>query len=232
MQNYNLKVVGTGSSGNCYLLTINGHTLVIEAGVNFTKVKKALNFDLSGVVGVLVSHEHGDHADFVKDFHKFGKKIYCTSGTFDHCHASRPITINYLIPFEIGIFRIIPFEIFHDAKEPCGFLIEFEGKRLAFIADTNDLNIRLNNIDYWLIEANYSNEKLKHSGLDVSLKKRIQQSHMSIDRCKTILEAHNAENSKLVLLIHGSEKHSDKEEFLTKIPFAEIAENGKSYLLG
>jgi len=62
MQNCNLKVVGTGSSGNCYLLTVNDQTLVIEAGINFTKVKKALSFDLSGVVGVLVSHEHGDHA--------------------------------------------------------------------------------------------------------------------------------------------------------------------------
>ena len=226
MQNYSLKVVGTGSGGNCYLLTVNGQTLVIEAGVNFKAVKKALNFDLSQVVGVLVSHEHGDHADFVKDFVKFGKKVYCTDGT------GKYNKIEYLKPFEIGLFKITPFEIFHDAKEPCGFLIEFEGKRLAFITDTNDLNIRLNNIDYWLIEANYSTEKLKHSGLDVSLKKRIQQSHMSIDRCKTILEAHNAEKSSLVLLIHGSENHSDKEEFLTKIPYSEIAENGKSYLLG
>ena len=226
MQNYNLKVVGTGSEGNCYLLTVNNQTLVIEAGVNFTKVKKALNFDLSGVVGVLVSHEQGDHADFIKDFVKFGKKVYCTEGT------GKYNKIEYLKPFEIGLFKITPFEIFHDAKEPCGFLIEFEGKRLAFITDTNDLNIRLNNVDYWLIEANYSPEKLRTSSLDISLKKRIQQSHMSIDRCKTILEAHNAEKSSLVLLIHGSEKHSDKEEFLNKIPYAKIAENGKSYLLG
>ena len=40
-----------------------------------------------------------------------------------------------------------------------------------------------------------------------------------------------AEKSKLVLLIHGSEKHSNKEEFLTKIPYAEMAENGKSHSL-
>ena len=226
MQNCSIKVVGTGSKGNCYLLTVNNQTLVIEAGVNFTKVKKALNFDLSGVVGVLVSHEHGDHACCIHDFFKFGKKVFCTSGTGNYSK------IEYLKPFEIGLFRITPFKIFHDAKEPCGFLIEFEGKRLAFVTDTNDLNIRLNNIDYWLIEANYSPEKLKKSKLDISLKKRIQKSHMSIDRCKTILEAHNAEKSKLVLLIHGSEKHSDKEEFLTKIPYSEIAENGKSYLLG
>lgn len=220
MQSYSLKVVGTGSSGNCYLLTVNSQTLVIEAGVNFKAVKKALNFDLSGVVGVLVSHEHGDHACAVKDFVKFGKKIYCTTGTGNYNK------IEYLKPFEIGLFKITPFEIFHDSKEPCGFLIEFEGKRLAFITDTNDLNIRLNNIDYWLIEANYSPSELKSSNLDITLKKRIQQSHMSIDRCKTILEAHNAEKSKLVLLIHGSEKHSNKEEFLTKIPYAKIASNG------
>ena len=225
MQNCSIKVVGTGSSGNCYLLTVNGRTLVIEAGVNFTKVKKALNFDLSKVVGVIVSHEHGDHACSIPDFLKFGKKIYCTSGT------GKYNIIEYLKPFEIGLFKITPFEIFHDAKEPCGFLIEFEGKRLAFITDTNDLNIRLNNVDYWLIEANYSNEMLKKSSLDIVLKKRIQQSHMSIDRCKTILNAHNAEKSKLVLLIHGSEKHSNKEEFLAKIPYAEIAENGKSHSL-
>ncbi len=225
MQNYSLKVVGTGSGGNCYLLTVNGQTLVIEAGVNFKAVKKALNFDLSGVVGVLVSHEHGDHACAVKDFLKFGKKIYCTAGTGNYNK------IEYLKPFQVGIFKITPFKIFHDAKEPCGFLIEFEGKRLAFITDTNDLNIRLNNIDYWLIEANYSPSELKASNLNVILKKRIQQSHMSIDRCKTILEAHNAEKSKLVLLIHGSEKHSNKEEFLTKIPYAEIAQNQKSYSL-
>ena len=226
MQNCSIKVVGTGSSGNCYLLTVNDQTLVIEAGVNFTKVKKALNFDLSKVVGVLVSHEHGDHACCIPDFVKFGKKVYCTEGT------GKYNKIEYLKPFEIGLFRITPFEIFHDAKEPCGFLIEFEGKRLAFVTDTNDLKYKLKDIDYWLIEANYSPSKLKKSKLDISLKKRIQQSHMSIDRCKTILEAHNAEKSKLVLLIHGSEKHSDKEEFLTKIPYAEIAENGKSYLLG
>ena len=220
MQNCNIKVVGTGSSGNCYLLTVNDQTLVIEAGVNFTKVKKALNFDLSKVVGVIVSHEHVDHACSIRDFVKFGKKVYCTSGTGSYNK------IEYLKPFQVGIFKITPFEIFHDAKEPCGFIIEFNGERLAFITDTNDLKYKLKDIDYWMIEANYSPSKLKNSKLDIPLKKRIQQSHMSIDRCKTILEAHNAKKSKLVLLIHGSENHSDNAEFLAKVPYGKIAFDG------
>jgi phosphoribosyl 1,2-cyclic phosphodiesterase len=220
------EVIGTGSSGNCYLLRADSQVLVIEAGVNFTKVKKALSYDLSGVVGVLVSHEHGDHADFVKDFQKFGKNIWTSKGTYDAFKMKKGYYLSYLEKYGIGNFVVTPFEVFHDAKEPCGFLIEFNGKRLAFITDTCDLKTRLKNIDYWVIEANYSNDKLQASSLDVSLKKRIQQTHMSIDRCKTILEAHNAQNSELVLLIHGSEKHACNEEFLNKIPYASIAENG------
>ncbi len=229
MQNFSIQVVGTGSDGNCYLLNVNHQTLVIEAGVCFTKVKKALDYDLKKVVGVLVSHEHGDHADFVKDFIKFGKKVYCTLSTAIRCGIALEHNFNliqYLVPFNIGLFKITPFQTFHDAFEPCGFLIEFEGKRLVFLTDSCDLKTKLKNVDYWLIEANYSNDMLRASSLDVRLKKRIQDTHMSIDRCKTILDAHNAQNSELVMLIHGSKNHSNKQEFLTKIPYACIAEDG------
>lgn len=220
------EVIGTGSKGNCYLLTVNKQTLIIEAGVIFSIVKKALKFDFSGVVGVLVTHEHGDHSKAVKDFQKFGKRIYCTPGTASALKVTNNIELNYLTPQQIGLFKIVPFKIQHDAKEPCGFLIEFEGKRLVFLTDSSDLTTQIKNVDYWIIEANYSSEKLRASGLDVSLKKRIQDTHMCIDRCKTILDAHTAENSKHVLLIHGSEKHANNEEFLTKIPYAAIASNG------
>lgn len=237
------EVIGTGSNGNCYLLTVNKQTLIIEAGVIFSIVKKALKFDFSGVVGVLVTHEHGDHSKAVKDFQKFGKRIYCTPGTASALKITNNIELNYLKPQQIGLFKVTPFRVFHNLKdengneikdrnsmffveEPCGFLIEFEGKRLVFITDSSDLKTGFENVDYWIIEANYSSEKLKNSGLDISLKKRIQDTHMCIDRCKTILDAHTAENSKHVLLIHGSEKHSNNEEFLTKIPYAAIATNG------
>lgn len=54
----NLKIIGTGSKGNCYLLQGENETLIIEAGVNFADIKKALNYNLSNVVGVLLSHAH------------------------------------------------------------------------------------------------------------------------------------------------------------------------------
>ena len=54
-----LKVLGSSSTGNCYLLqSSEGETLIIECGVHLKEIKKALNFNIRNVAGVLISHEH------------------------------------------------------------------------------------------------------------------------------------------------------------------------------
>jgi phosphoribosyl 1,2-cyclic phosphodiesterase len=221
--NCSLKVIGTGSKGNCYLLTVGDEVLVIEAGVNFTTIKKALKFDLSKVVGVLVTHEHGDHSCAVKDFQKFGKDIYCTIGTGEALKLKNYKSNLFSHWNNLRNFNFCAFKTYHDAAQPCGFLIEFNDKRLVFLTDSSDIRTDFGDVDYWIIEANYSNDKLQKSGLDSRLKKRIQETHMSIDRCKTILDYHN---SKFAVLIHASDNHADKEEFIKKIPYAIFAENG------
>lgn len=52
------KVIGSGSSGNCYLLESETECLVIEAGISFLEVKKALDFNIRKIVGVVISHRH------------------------------------------------------------------------------------------------------------------------------------------------------------------------------
>lgn len=53
-----LKVLGSGSSGNCYILENDAEALIIEAGLPFMEVKKVLNFNVRKVQGVVISHEH------------------------------------------------------------------------------------------------------------------------------------------------------------------------------
>ncbi len=53
-----LKVLGSGSSGNCYILHNETEALIIEAGFPFMEVKKALDFNISKIQGVVISHEH------------------------------------------------------------------------------------------------------------------------------------------------------------------------------
>ena len=53
-----LTIVGTGSKGNCYILSNGKESLVIEAGVSYGKVLRGLNYNVKDVVGVVVSHSH------------------------------------------------------------------------------------------------------------------------------------------------------------------------------
>lgn len=52
--------LGSSSKQNGYLLKAsNGDCLIIECGVSIKEVKKALGYDLTKVVGAIVSHTHG-----------------------------------------------------------------------------------------------------------------------------------------------------------------------------
>lgn len=54
-----IKVLSSSSNGNCYILqSLQNESLIIEAGVPWKEILKELDYDLKGVVGCLISHEH------------------------------------------------------------------------------------------------------------------------------------------------------------------------------
>lgn len=69
------RCLGSGSSGNCYILENDSEALIIEAGIPFMTVKKALDFNISKIVGVVVSHSHGDHAKYAGEYERNCRKI-------------------------------------------------------------------------------------------------------------------------------------------------------------
>lgn len=56
---FKLKCFGSSSSGNGYILENENEALLIECGCRFMDCKKAMNFQISKIVGCLISHEHG-----------------------------------------------------------------------------------------------------------------------------------------------------------------------------
>jgi phosphoribosyl 1,2-cyclic phosphodiesterase len=54
-----LITLGSGSSGNAYILECKNETLLLECGISWDKILKGLSYKLSNVVGVCVSHAHG-----------------------------------------------------------------------------------------------------------------------------------------------------------------------------
>jgi len=55
----NVKCLGTGSHGNCYALTDSeGHILLLDCGINIKEIKIGIDFQVSKIVGCLVTHSH------------------------------------------------------------------------------------------------------------------------------------------------------------------------------
>lgn len=219
-----LKVLGSGSSGNCYLLQGEKETLIIECGLPYKTILKGLNFNLNNVVGCLISHEHKDHCKAANDLITNGLDIYLSEGTaagieFTDINSGYRINISKSEEaIKIGKFVVLPFKTEHDANEPLGFLIQHkEMRKLLFITDSYYCQYSFSGVDHILVECNYSNKILEQRELPQKLKSRIVKSHFELENVKEFLKAIDLKETKEIVLIHLSDGNSNAEEFKTDI---------------
>ena len=217
-----LKVIGSGSKGNAYILENKDEALLIECGVNFKDIKTAFNFDFRKVVGAIVSHEHGDHGKAVKDAMNYGITVFTTQGTHQALGTTmhhRAGMIKYHKPFMLGNFKIKAFDILHDALEPCGFLIHHpDCGNVLFITDLIFCAYTFPKLNNIIIEANYDEDIAKRKLNDMEfLRNRIIKNHMSIDTCEKTLLANDLSAVNNIVLIHLSDSNSDASAFQKRI---------------
>ena len=204
-----LKVLGSSSSGNCYLIEANEkEKLILDAGVNFKNVQKELNFNFSGINGVLITHEHMDHLKYATNFALYGMDIYASAGTFEkqHLKGHRFHVVKALKQFEIGNFIILPFNVQHDAIEPLGFLIQYKptGEKLLYATDTYYIKYKFNKLNYLLLECNYNQEIAKENVRNGVINKtrytRLLESHFSLDNVLKFLASNDLKYAKNIIL--------------------------------
>lgn len=219
-----LKVLGSGSSGNCYLLQGEKETLIIECGLGYKEIIKGLNFNLNNVVGCLISHEHKDHCKAANELINKGIDIYASEGTFagieftdiTKCHRVHDIKSENL--FKLGEFAIMPFAAEHDANEPLGFLIYHkEMGYLLFLTDSYFCRYKFKELNHILIECNYSMNILEERDIPKNLKTRIIKSHFELENLKEFLKATDLKETKEIVLIHLSDGNSNAAGFQEEI---------------
>lgn len=219
-----LKVINSNSSGNSYILDGGKETLLLELGVKFPLIKKGLNFDLSKVVSAIVTHDHLDHAKSIPDAMASGIDVYASKGTFSKfktpVHRTKIVKAHEL--FQVGEFRVMPFDIKHDAEEPLGFLINHpESGNILFLTDTYYSPYTFKNLNNIIIETNYSqeiiNQKLRDNPEFGFLRNRVLKSHMSLETCKKFLSANDLSKVNNIVLIHLSNGNSDEKYFKSEI---------------
>lgn len=219
-----LKIINSGSIGNCYIFENTDTTLIVEVGVRFSEIKKALNFDLSKVCGAIVTHEHLDHSKGIKEAVSAGINVYASQGTIGALkftsHRLKPIQGGKI--FQVGAFKILPFDVRHDCAEPLGFIIHHKDcGNVLFITDSYYVPYTFKGLNNILIEANYSeeilNKRLVENKIHGYVASRVEKSHMSIETCKDVLRANDLKDVNNIVLIHLSDGNANAEQFKTEV---------------
>ncbi len=119
--------------------------------------------------------------------------------------------------FSIGDIAIIPFTIPHDAADPCGFVFESEGIRMALATDLGymppNVKAALRRIDVLLLESNHDLEMLKDGPYPWSVKQRVlsRVGHLSNHATAEFLQKDYDGTAAWIVLGHLSESNNAPE---------------------
>jgi phosphoribosyl 1,2-cyclic phosphodiesterase len=214
--------ISSSSAGNLYLLEDgDGHRLAIECGIRFAEMRQKLNYMVSELDGILLSHSHLDHARSLKCVLAAGVPVYALRKTFDafgvaglgvadhhNAHSVAPMAA-----FTIkGYWHVLPFELRHDVPA-LGFLVQAGEEKLLYITDTAYVPYRFSGLTLVAVEANYSGALLRKSDEAASRKMRSLRYHMSIERVLGFLAVNDLSAVREIHLLHLSDMHSDADLF-------------------
>lgn len=203
----NLKILASGSYGNCYVLEHKGKMFLLDVGISHMEIKKGINFKVADIVGVFVSHIHSDHSKSANNFRKMGIPIF--------------------EPYKGGVkmfsgkgFTLKAFDVSHDGTPNCGVAIQCpDGHRVLYLTDLEycRYTFRKARVDTILIELNYQQKYLPK---DEAKTNHVLRGHMSEETCIEFLKANQTDALKTVVLCHLSQGSCDPNEVLKNVKTA------------
>ena len=194
----------SGSSGNSSFIQSENINILVDAGVSGKKIIDALasiNIGIDTISAILITHEHSDHTQSISTLSKkYNIPIYANKKTWEAMQDKKEKmskeNICYFTnnkPFTLNDITILPFDIPHDAANPCGFTISDFNSKISIATDighmTTSIIDNIKNSNFLLLEANYEPDVLKCSSYPFHLKERIASpiGHLSnIEAGKTI----------------------------------------------
>lgn len=212
-----IRVVGSGSSGNCYLILNYGRYLALEAGCKWRDVQIASYFNISQIDACLISHEHGDHAQYYRHFNKNGIPVYAEDRTAKNLKIItgeyvRSLSSNKITRI-VGGYKVIPIPVPHEDTSNSGFLIEFDnGERLLYVTDFEYIPVTVKTwkINHFLIAVNHSED----IDLDDEAREHRLRGHSSLAVVKNFLEKSISDKCQNVIACHLSDKYADEKKIL------------------
>ena len=184
-----VTVLGSGSTGNAVLVATEKTRVLVDAGLSAKQLLErvaAVGEDSARLDGILITHEHSDHAGGLLVLLKSVNCPVFISEATDNAYYStrkgiqngdseavkrrdvlqnRTEKIESSKEFRIGDIDFEPFCVPHDAADNFGFVAKKEGVRIATLMDfghvTTLIKDKLRGCDCIIVESNHSRDMLK-----------------------------------------------------------------------
>jgi phosphoribosyl 1,2-cyclic phosphodiesterase len=183
-----LSVLGSGSTGNAILIVAGETRVLVDAGLSTREIARRLALigeDVSRLSGVILTHEHGDHAGGLRVLLKSLRCPVYVSGATREAYIRERSNVSNDEPrkrtdalrfaaveelessrdFKIGAIDFHPFTVPHDAADNFGFTATHAGVRVATVLDFGHITTliaeRLRGCAAIIIESNHSRDMLK-----------------------------------------------------------------------
>jgi phosphoribosyl 1,2-cyclic phosphodiesterase len=216
-----LFVLGSGSRGNCCALEHDSSVLLIDAGFSAREIARrasAVGLALDGLVGIALTHEHGDHTRGAARLAAQAKVPLLTAlGTWDRLHGLRGTLRHLPLPLlqEVGLgpFTVRAGPTCHDAADPVALVVRTADATTVGVAydlgrATAATRYLLRNLTALVLEANHDDLLLRTSSYPPVVQQRIAGSagHLSNRAAAELVAELHHPGLSVVVLAHLSQE--------------------------
>jgi phosphoribosyl 1,2-cyclic phosphodiesterase len=217
--------LGSGSKGNCLVAEVGDTRVLLDCGLAPRETERRLarlGLTPADITGILVTHEHDDHAGQAYPFaaqHRL--PVWLTYGTQTALAESGKLpgevetrTIDGRTPFAVGGIEVRPYTVPHDAREPVQFVLSDGAFRLGVLTDigasTAHVEATLSGCDALVLECNHDSDMLWAGDYPKWLKQRISGpfGHLSNAASENLLAALDRSRLKHVFAAHLSQQNN------------------------
>lgn len=181
-----VKVLASGSTGNCVWLGNGEVSILVDVGLPKTKIEKIMmqnGIDPSKIDAIFITHEHGDHIKGIAFADKYKIPVYASAGTLkglsdlDTAKLMKKDTLLGFNVFEESIVNVQAFPVSHDAYEPYGFTFRDKDTRVSVLMDTGtvtgEMLKSMEGSDIYIFECNHDVDMLQSGDYPEITKSRI-----------------------------------------------------------
>jgi phosphoribosyl 1,2-cyclic phosphodiesterase len=185
------SVLGSGSGGNCSVVSCGSTHLLVDAGLSASQIRQRLGLlglEYEQISGILITHEHQDHARGLEVLLKrHSVPVYTSALTRQVLRESIRLEVPWKLVAPGSIFRhedveVDTFPVPHDAVEPICFVLRGRNASLGVVTDaghvSNMMLSKLRGLNALFVEANYDCDLLEQDDKrPYSTKQRISSQH-------------------------------------------------------